>query len=135
MEISAQPLFRPRPRLLAMPGGRVQFGRTVADLVDPSRTGAFIRTNSTLRPGSEWPLLLKFSAAPLRLTGRVVRGVPADVLAPSGAALGRYALTITFVKPLDEAQAVLEEVASPTCRRRLPESKTCYSCGRTYAEV
>ena len=35
--------FRPRPRRLAMPGVRVQFRHTVADLVDLSRTGAALR--------------------------------------------------------------------------------------------
>ena len=103
--------FRPRPRRLDMPGVRVQFGHTVADLVNLSRTGASIRTNSTLRQGSEWPLALMLPAAPVRLTGRVVRCVPVDVSLPGGAALrGRYALTITFVNPSTEAQAVLEEV-------------------------
>jgi PilZ domain len=103
--------FRPRPRRLDMPGVRVQFGHAVADLVDLSRTGVSIRTNSTSRPGSEWPLVLEISAPPVRLTGRVVRCVPADVSLPGGAALrGQYALSITFVNPSDEAQAVLEEV-------------------------
>lgn len=101
----------PRPRRLAMPGVRVQFGHTVADLVDLSRTGASIRTNSALRPGSKWPLVLELPAAPVRLTGRVVHCVPADVSLPSSATLrGRYALTVTFVNPSAEAQAVLEKV-------------------------
>jgi PilZ domain len=103
--------FRPRPRRLDMPGVRVQFGQTVADLVDLSRTGASVRTNSTLRPGSEWPLVVELSAARVRLTGRVVRCVPTDVSLPGGTALrSRYALAITFVNPSTAAQTILEEV-------------------------
>jgi PilZ domain len=93
-----------------MLGVRVQFGHTVADLVDLSRTGALMHANSKLRPGSEWPMLLELPAAPVRLTGRVVRCVPADVSLPGGAALrGQYALAITFVDLPAEAQAILEK--------------------------
>jgi hypothetical protein len=103
--------FRPRPRRLDLPDVRVQFGHTVANLVDLSRTGASIRAHSTLRPGSEWPLALEISTPPVRLIGRVVRCVPVDLSLPGGAAFrGRYALAITFVNPSAEAQAVLEEV-------------------------
>ena len=113
--------FQPRPRRLDMPGVRVQFSHTIAELVDLSRTGASIRTNFTLRPGSEWPLILEISAPPVRLTGRVVRCVPATVSLPGGAALqGWYALGITFVNPSAQARAVLEE----TCGTEIETSES-----------
>jgi hypothetical protein len=100
-----------RPRRVAMIGVRVRFGHSVAELMNLSRTGASIRVNSTLRCGSEWPLVFELPVEPVRLTGRVVRCVPTEVSLPGGAALrGWYALAVTFVNPPADVQAVLEKV-------------------------
>lgn len=100
----------PRPRRVAPIGARVQLAHTVTDVVDVSETGVLIRVSYELRPGSEWPLVLELpSAAPVQMTGRVVRCEPVAISLPAGAVLeGQYLLALTFVDPSREAQAVLD---------------------------
>ncbi|MBI4485477.1 MAG: PilZ domain-containing protein [Acidobacteria bacterium] len=102
----------PRPRRVAPIGARVQLAHTVTDVVDVSGTGVLIRVGYKLRPGSEWPLVLELpSAAPVQVTGRVVRCEPIAVSLPAGAVLaGHYLLALRFVDPSTEAQAVLAQV-------------------------
>ena len=102
----------PRPRRVAPIGARAQLAHTVTDVVDVSGTGVLIRVSYELRPGSEWPLVLELpSAAPVQVTGRVVRCEPVAVSLPAGAVLeGHYLLALTFVDPSTEAQAVLDQV-------------------------
>ena len=105
-------VYRPRPRRVALLGARVQLAITIADVVDVSRTGVRIRVSHKWRAGSEWPLVLELpSAAPVQVTGRVVRCEPVAVSLPAGAVLeGHYLLALTFVDPSREAQAVLDQV-------------------------
>jgi PilZ domain-containing protein len=64
----------PRPRRVAPIGARVQLAHAVTDVVDVSGTGVLIRVSYEWRPSSEWPLVLELpSAAPVQVTGRVVR--------------------------------------------------------------
>jgi hypothetical protein len=106
--------YRPRPRRIAVLGARMQLADTVVDLLNVSRAGALIRASYELRPDTEWPIVVKLPAAPVRLTGRVVRCESAEVLLPGGAALQRqYAVAVTFVNPSAEAQAILDQECGP----------------------
>ena len=67
----------PGPRRVAPIGARVPLAHAVTDVVDVSGTGVLIRVSDEWRPGSEWPLVLELpSAAPVLVTGRVVRCEP-----------------------------------------------------------
>ncbi len=100
----------PRPRRAAPIGASVQLANTVTDVVD-ARTGVLIRASDELRPGSEWPLVLELpAAAPVRVTGRVVRCESVAISLPTGAVReDQYLLALTFVIPSPEAQAALDQ--------------------------
>ena len=102
----------PRPDRVAPIGARARLAHTVSDVVDVSGTGVLIRMSHGLPAGSEWPLVLELPpAAPVRVTGRVVRCEPVAVSLPAGALLeGHYLLALTFVDPSTQAQAVLDQV-------------------------
>ncbi|HXD72948.1 MAG TPA: PilZ domain-containing protein [Vicinamibacterales bacterium] len=100
------------PRV-AIPGARIQFANTIAELVNLSPTGALIRMNFELRKGGEWPLVLDLDSAGGRqqvwLHGRVVRCRPNE---------GAFVLALSFVAPNAEAQAVLNQI----CSQQSPEA-------------
>jgi CheY-like chemotaxis protein len=104
---------RSRPVRIKIPDARVQFANTVADLADLSLTGALIRTNDEVRPGSEWPLVLELSSGAVHLTGRVLRCKSASSVSPGGAARpSQYAVAITFVEPSVRARRALKRTCS-----------------------
>jgi hypothetical protein len=91
-------------------GVRVQFGHVRADVVNLSQTGALTLMNANMPLGTESPLRLELPAAPVRLTGRVVRCMPTDPSLPDRSSLrNSYALAIKFVQPSLEAQAILRQ--------------------------
>jgi hypothetical protein len=105
--------MRSRSPRVAVPGARIQFANTVAELINISPTGALIRMNFELRKGGEWPLVLEVpSSSPFISTqtprqvwlhGRVVRCTRHDAA---------YILALSFVSPNEETLAVLTELCS-----------------------
>jgi hypothetical protein len=95
---------RNRSPRIAVPGARIQFANTVAELLNLSPSGALIRMNFELRKGGEWPLVLELPRSEqVWLHGRVVRCRRYD---------GAFILALSFVSPNAEAQAVLHELCS-----------------------
>ena len=95
---------RTRSPRVDVPGARLQFANTVADLLNLSPTGALIRMNFELRRGGEWPLVLELpQSGQVWLHGRVVRCRRHD---------GAFVLALSFVSPNADVQAVLHELCS-----------------------
>ena len=82
---------RTRSPRVVVPGARLQFANTVAELLNLSPTGALIRMNFELRRGGEWPLVLELpQSGQVWLHGRVVRCRRHD---------GAFVLALSFVSP------------------------------------
>lgn len=102
---------RTRYPRVSVPGARIQFANTVADLINISPTGALIRMNFELRKGGEWPLVLDLPTGSsdfaqgrqIWLHGRVVRCRRHE---------GAFILALSFVSPNAEAQTVLGQLCS-----------------------
>jgi hypothetical protein len=97
---------RPRSRSprVSLPGARIQFANTVAELLNISPSGALIRMNFELRRGGEWPLVLELpEGGQVWLHGRVVRCRRHE---------GSFVLALSFVSPTAEALAVLNDICS-----------------------
>ena len=108
---------RTRSPRVVVPGARLQFANTVAELLNLSPTGALIRMNFELRRGGEWPLVLELpQSGQVWLHGRVVRCRRHD---------GAFVLALSFVSPNADVQAVLHElccspVASEPAKEKRP---------------
>jgi hypothetical protein len=106
---------RKRSLRVAVPGARIQFANTVAELLDLSPSGALIRMNFELRKGGEWPLVLDLpESGQVWLHGRVVRCRRHD---------GAFVLALSFVSPTAEVQAVLNDLcstAAPPAKEKRP---------------
>ena len=93
---------RTRSPRVVVPGARIQFASTVAELLNVSPTGALIRMHSELRKGGEWPLVLDLPrTGQLWLHGRVVRCRRHH---------GAFVLALSFVSLNPETQAALNDI-------------------------
>src|SRR5436309_2430087 len=98
------PRSRSRSPRVSLPGARIQFANTVAELINLSPSGALIRMSFELRRGGEWPLVLELpEGSQVWLHGRVVRCRRHE---------GAFILALSFVSPTAEALAVLNELCS-----------------------
>ena len=106
---------RNRSPRVAVPGARIQFANTVAELMNISPSGALIRMNFELRKGGEWPLVLDLpQTGQVWLHGRVVRCRRHD---------GAFILALSFVSPTAEAQAALSALCSASAPAAPPKEK------------
>ena len=102
------------PRV-AVPGARLQFANTVAELINLSPTGALIRMNFELRKGGEWPLVLDLpKLGQVWLQGRVVRCRRDE---------GAFSLALSFVAPSAEATDMLNDVCRTPAETGVPKEK------------
>jgi len=98
-------------------GAYAELARTLAEVVNVSRTGVLVRGPARHAPGDEWPVLLELGPTPLLVLARVVRCEA--VTAQRGRRV--YALGLEFVNPSAEALAVLDRVCQGASgpRRRM----------------
>src|SRR5205814_10014000 len=95
---------RTRSPRVDVPGARLQFANTVADLLNLSPTGALIRMTFELRKGGEWPLVLDLpESGQVWLHGRVVRCRRHE---------GACSLAVSFVAPPAGRTARLNDLCS-----------------------
>ena len=102
----------PRRSRVRIPGARVRFANSVANLETLSPTGALMQAGEELPVGSTWPLVLELPSETVRLTGRVVSCEPPNVVSPDGAARGTssYAVAMAFVEPPSGVRRTLRRV-------------------------
>jgi CheY-like chemotaxis protein len=95
----------PRPVRVPVPGARIRFANTVANLETLSLTGALVQTAERVAVESVWPVILELPSETVRMTGRVVSCEPREGSAPPS-----YAVAIAFVQPSASATLALERV-------------------------
>ena len=98
----------------------------VASVVNVSRTGALVRAERQLRPGSRWPLTFEFEEVPVQLTGRVVRLERAAVTVADGALLKQVGIALSFVEPTSEVRELLEIVCGKGDERLGGDLRVCH---------
>ncbi|HKB10559.1 MAG TPA: PilZ domain-containing protein [Vicinamibacterales bacterium] len=106
----------PRSERVAVAGAYAKLARSLAEVVNVSRTGVLIRGPQQPTPGDQWPLLLELGRTPLALRARVVRCEPvADD--PRGRR-SVFTMGLAFVDPSAEALEVLDRVCRRAARGR-----------------
>ena len=92
--------------------------RTVADVVNVSRSGVLIRVSCELDPASEWPAILEFNTVLVRVAARVVRKEPPN----SGSVSRQSVIALTFIGPSPPVQAVLTDVCGDRDEATRPDT-------------